>query len=239
MEIKDYGIIISSEDFRENDKLVKIYTKDNGLIISYAFGAKKSKKRFGGNLVPFNLSSFHLKRHKDYITIEEVRVIKYFPEITKSIINIKILFNVSALLCSQRGHWDTNLFKLLYFLLTNLNDAKEDNDRIKIYLIFCFYLLKKEGIINAQKICYICKDKKILFIASDNNSIYFKCPSCANEKELLVKIDGFFLEFFIQALNPTRTFLEQKFKKDALLKILSIIDPFLKRYFNVDIELLF
>lgn len=236
MELKDYGIIISTIDFKENDKIVQIYTKSNGLISAYAFGAKKSKKRFGGNLIPFNLSHFQFKKNKDYFSIEEVTVIKYFPEITKNILNIKILFNVSSLLNSQKGHWELNIFKLLYFLLINLNDAKEDADRLKLYIIFCLYILKKEGVIHNRKECVSCNSKNITYLASDDNSIYFKCNRCKNDLEILTKVDKSFLDFFTQALSPQRSFLEQKFDKNFLIGVQKSLTPFLKRYFNINIE---
>ncbi len=235
MELKDYGIIVSSSDFRENDKILKIYTKTNGLLKVYAFGAKISKKRFVGNLVPFNLLNLRLKKSKDYITLEEVGVVKYFSQLTQNIINIKILFNISSLLTTERGHCETNIFKLLYFLLSNLNESKEDSERFKLYIIFCIYLLKKEGVINSAKECYRCKGRNIFFLASDDNSIYFKCQNCVTDREIISQLDKEFLSFIIQALNPKRPFIEQKFNKDFLFKIIQTIQPFLKRYFNVDI----
>lgn len=236
MEIKDYGIIISSIDFKENDKILKIYTKSNGLITAYAFGAKKSKKRFGGNLIPFNLSHFHFKRNKDYFSVQEVSVIRYFSEITKSILNIKILFNVSTILDSQKGHWDFDIFKLLYFLLSNLNNAREDADRLKFYIIFCLYILKKEGVINSKRECFFCNSKDITYLASDSNSIYLKCRQCINNEEISVTVDKDFISFYFKAMNPNKVFLQQNFSYKLLLEYLNKITLLFENYLGVNLE---
>lgn len=238
MEIRDYGIIIRTSDFRENDKTLEIYTKKNGLLKAYAFGAKRSKKRFGGNLIPYNILYLYLKKHRDYLTLEEVNVIKYFPNLSKNLLNLKILFNVSALLSSQKGHSDEGIFKLIYFLLFYLDKSREDEERLKFYLLFCVYMLKKEGIIDKNYHCHSCGSRTLSHIVSDDNSIYFKCPSCINEKEVFSEVDKEFLDFFIQSLNPQKSFLSINFNKNLLKKIENTILPILIKYFNVSLELL-
>ncbi len=58
--IKDYGVILRTLNYGELDKLVYIFLQNHGIVKAIAYGAKKSKKRFGGNLEPYNLLFFNI-----------------------------------------------------------------------------------------------------------------------------------------------------------------------------------
>jgi len=48
----DQAIIISGRDYRENDRLVRLFTLEHGSLTALARGAKRSLKRFCGTLEP-------------------------------------------------------------------------------------------------------------------------------------------------------------------------------------------
>lgn len=58
------AIVLKSVDYRENDRLVTLFTLEHGRIAGVARGAKRSRRRFGGALELFTLLHIHLKlRH--------------------------------------------------------------------------------------------------------------------------------------------------------------------------------
>jgi DNA repair protein RecO (recombination protein O) len=50
--IQDQAIIISGRDYRESDRLLRVFTLDHGPLTALARGAKRSLKRFCGTLEP-------------------------------------------------------------------------------------------------------------------------------------------------------------------------------------------
>ncbi len=50
----DQAIIISGRDYRESDRLLRLFTLEHGPLTALARGAKRSCKRFGGALEPFS-----------------------------------------------------------------------------------------------------------------------------------------------------------------------------------------
>ena len=52
--LKCNGVVIKTQDYRENDKLVWLYTDNLGKITMIAKGAKKSKSKFFANTIAKN-----------------------------------------------------------------------------------------------------------------------------------------------------------------------------------------
>lgn len=52
--LSDSAIIISARDYRETDRLVRLFTLHHGPLTALARGAKRSVKRFSGALQPFS-----------------------------------------------------------------------------------------------------------------------------------------------------------------------------------------
>jgi DNA repair protein RecO (recombination protein O) len=50
----DQAIVISGRDYRESDRLLRLFTLEHGPLTALARGAKRSSKRFGGALEPFS-----------------------------------------------------------------------------------------------------------------------------------------------------------------------------------------
>ncbi len=237
MYIQDYGIILRCSDFRENDVIAQIYSRKHGIVSACAFGAKKSRKRFCGNLLPYQLLFLRMKSRKELFNIEEINVVRYFPNITKNLTTLKLLLNISNLLLAQRGHGEESLFKLLYFLIFKLNSSNVLEEQIKLYLFFCLYFLKKDGVLIIKKKCVQCNSASPDHMATDNNVIYFKCSACLTSREIYSKIDKDFIEFFNWSVKPEKTFFERSFSLDILKNIENTTLPIIKAYFHIPLEL--
>ena len=66
---QDQAIIISCRDYRENDRLVRLFTLEHGPLTALARGAKRSIKRFGGALEPFSRLEVTLTIHEQGLSI--------------------------------------------------------------------------------------------------------------------------------------------------------------------------
>ena len=44
--VKSYGVVIKTQDYKENDKLVWLYTSEHGKVSTIARGAKRSRSKF-------------------------------------------------------------------------------------------------------------------------------------------------------------------------------------------------
>lgn len=62
MELKTAGFVLKKQNFGEADRILKIFSKDFGMISALAKGVKKTKSRKSGALEIFNESNFRLHR---------------------------------------------------------------------------------------------------------------------------------------------------------------------------------
>lgn len=63
-ELKDYGLILRSREYREADRLVTLLTRSNGLVTGVARGVRKVQSKLAAQVEPLTLGlyQFHLGR---------------------------------------------------------------------------------------------------------------------------------------------------------------------------------
>lgn len=81
------AIVLQASDFQESDRLVTFFTRHFGKVRGIAKGAKKSKKRFGGNLELFSHVDlrFFEKRTLDLVRIEGADFVQPFDRIRSNL----------------------------------------------------------------------------------------------------------------------------------------------------------
>lgn len=228
--IKDEGIILNVKDFRENDKKVDIILANDGIISAVAFGAKKSRKRFGGNLDPYNLADFEILSTKKGFYLKEVSIKKIFTNIKQNIQTLLILFNITKLLTSKPFNINKNIYNALLKLLIKLEDEK--NDMTRYYLSFLIYFLKKEGLFSSTN-CYICNSRDVHHLIFDQDSLLFVCKKCSNSKDNLTDEE---IDFLKTCLNGDKRFKNKHYDISTLLKIELLLIGYINRHFYIILD---
>ena len=73
MDETQRALILKIGQFREADLWIRILTPQHGILTTFAFGGKKSRRRFCGCLDPLNEILVHIKSNRDgsYLTLTE------------------------------------------------------------------------------------------------------------------------------------------------------------------------
>lgn len=230
--IKDEGIILSARNFRENDKILDIFLANNGIISAVAFGAKKSKKRFGGNIDPYNLATFEIQKGKKGYYLKEVAVKKIFTNIKQEISTITILFNISKLILAKQLNINQSIYRALQKLLIRMEDEKKEIE--KFYLFFLIYFLRKEGIFSDLR-CLKCNTYDVNHLAYDNDSLVFLCNKCCY-LNLAYSLTEEQIDFLRACLNADKLFKDKIYLKTTYVKIEQLLIDYIKKNFNVILE---
>lgn len=77
---KTKGIILKTQDYKENDKIIWIFTEKIGKITCIARGAKKNKSKFLSSTLPFCFAEFIVYKGKSMYLINEIQIIHSFGE---------------------------------------------------------------------------------------------------------------------------------------------------------------
>lgn len=136
-QLKTYCIVLKSSVIREIDKSVVLFSPDIGIFNVVAFGACKSKNRFGGKLEPFSIIYTDLTiktigTENEY-RFKEIHLHEFFENLTSSFQTVMTAqFFCEILLKNNTAGEDRKLFALLYQALKSLNTAPDKSSRIII-----------------------------------------------------------------------------------------------------------
>lgn len=158
-QIATYCIILNSKIVREIDKLLTLFSPDIGIFHVTAYGACKSKNRFGGKLEPLSVISSELSvkiagLETEY-AFKEVTLHDYFENLTCSYDTIMTAQSFcEILLKNNTAGEDRKLFALLYQSLKALNENTRLTSRI--FINFLIRYLAYTGFIAPIAECGGC-----------------------------------------------------------------------------------
>ena len=121
------GIVIKRSNYSESDRIVTIFTKQNGKIKVKATGVRKIASRRSGHIELLNYCIFGLYQGKSMPTLTEVESKESFPLLKKDLKRIGLAYHVCELidgLCAENQE-NVDVFMLLGRTLRKL--SKEDN----------------------------------------------------------------------------------------------------------------
>lgn len=86
MEFSEQVMVLRVGTFREADCWVRFFSPTHGLLTGFAFGGRRSRRRFSGCLNPLSLVHFRVSRGKrEYHCLEEGSLINAFPNLKRDL----------------------------------------------------------------------------------------------------------------------------------------------------------
>ncbi len=157
---KAKGLIIKSYRLGETDKIIKIFTPDDGLISAVAKGAFNIKSKFSGRLELYNIVDGEFSLGKNLDIISQAEVLEIFENISNDFLKFNYLQLISELILKTQTERvpSYNLFKLTYLIIKRINDI-EYGDELPLQVLIIFYMinfLKITGHAPMLESCTVC-----------------------------------------------------------------------------------
>lgn len=195
---KTKAIILKSYKLGESDKIIKMFSRKDGVISAVAKGSRKIKSKFGGRLELFNFVDLELARGKNLDIITSAEILKNFKNIPLDFNKFILGELISEIILKTQlkdEEISSFLFKLIYVCFSEI-DSMTAGDIDAIKKIACFFGAKFLKITGFKPILENCSRCGIDINASDffaKGNILFSikdggivCRSCAaNSKESL------------------------------------------------------
>ena len=213
MKIEDIGFITYAKQYEENSLLIKVLSKENGLISGYVRHTSKNKLDFQlGNLVKFNWSAKNINQ----LGSLKINVLRsYLSVLINNKFYLHIFDNISSLINNllYERYLENDLFviieKIFLLMINNVDEMRI----VKEYLIFENTILNIVGTgIIFDNLC----DFDDLFYISPKTGLAVSKTKGEPYKEKLF-------------LFP-KIFKDDNFTKDDINDCFYLIDFFLKRY---------
>lgn len=176
------GLVTKSINIGDNNKLISILTKTQGVIYAFINNCKKiNSKNLAGTEI-FSYCNFIIFKNKEKYCVNEIQVIKQFPEIRQDINRLSLgcyfleLFN--ELVCENQPSED--YLRLLLNSLYVLDKNKKDIIIIKS--VTELRVVSIAGYLPNLVCCSKCKsleNKKNFFLFSMSGEL--ECSSCASK----------------------------------------------------------
>lgn len=200
------AVIIKTQDFKENDKLVWFYTEKLGKITAIVRGAKKSKSKFLALTLPLCYGEYMVYKGKNLYTLQEGKILNSFQGLLDNLHKLtysSYLCELIDIACTDNDI-NVQLFRNLVTTLYLLN-----TDALNYELLiraFELKLLKSTGYNLSLDNCSICR-KKISSANYISLSYYGGvCEECPKEHGLFISKGAYNALRFLMNLNVDKLY---------------------------------
>ncbi len=178
---KSEGLVLRVRPYAESDKMVTLFTLQEGKITAMARGARKTKSKLAAVVDMFIRSEYLLFRGRNMATVQQVSLLESFPQIRQ---DISLYFYV-LYLCEllervlEENHAVPEIYKLTLETLYALNEGI--GDPALVVCAFKLILLKELGYCPVLEECLNCGTRQTLdhFSVSMGGVL---CPVCSQSK---------------------------------------------------------
>ena len=178
------AVVIKTKEFKENDKLVWLYTEKLGKITTIAKGSKKSKSKLLSLTLPLCYGEYVLFKGNSLYNLQEGKIINSFQGLLENLDKLTYSSYICELIdiCLEDGEVNLELFKDFITCMYLLN-----TDALNYELLlrsFELKLLKATGYGLNLENCIVC-NKKISVANYISLSQYGGvCDNCPKEHGL-------------------------------------------------------
>lgn len=138
------GIVLARRSFGEGDRIISVYTKNQGRVSLIAKGVRKPKSRKRGHVEVFNKIIFHGVSGKGIDIMTEVEVVDDYGEFRKNLKKVSLAYYFMEVLGKTTHENESN--KKLYDILSDyLNDLKSSKKLKDLRLSFVKEVLVASG----------------------------------------------------------------------------------------------
>lgn len=204
------ALTLRTYPYAEADKIAVFLTRDFGQVRGIAYGAKKSRSRFGSSLEPLThvRMTFQRKEHQELSVIQNCEIIRAFPAYQLRLeVNLHFGYFAELLLEFAREEQESDhLFRLALAVL----EVSQQVDIQWLARYFELWLLKLEGILPQL-------DKRLPSELAEKTRLLLKLhPSqlvnvdlSPPEVKTLETLSGELIEYHLEKKLKTRKMLQE------------------------------
>ena len=194
------GIVLSSYDYKEKDKLVEVFSLEMGKITAVLKSCKAPNAKLKFAFQPFCFAEFSVVHLGKFYQIVDAKLIDSFFELTKDL-NTYYLSNLVLELASVSVEFEEQTPELFLLLVNTLKRICYDElPADLVTLKYCEDIMKNLGYQISFSICSNCGLPYYgkTFLNLDSGA--FVCSSCKNESGIQISNQAFSL---VKILNNT------------------------------------
>lgn len=189
--IKTEGIVISEQNYSESSKILKIFTKDYGLISVLSKGCRKLKSNLKEASTNLIYANFDISYKTDGLsTLIGADIIKIFKNIIMNYHDLAkkmyafIIVDLTSQVINQKQIEEEEVKEIYEILISSITKIDEGVNPSAILDIVMLKYLKFLGVLPSLDACSSCGSKNNI-ITIDARSFGFICSDCYTNETIV------------------------------------------------------
>lgn len=230
------AINLKSYNLSESDKIILMYSKENGLIKGVAKGCKKLKSKLGARMDLLVANQLMLYKGKNLDTICEAKSINTFKNNRQDIDKLLYSTYVSEIVTNfgiENDPSSEEIYDLLYKTLDKIANAKEKKEVLIGVIKFQLKFMEIAGFGVELDTCLCCREQIL------NENMYFSskmggvvCKECNEHLGINTKMHSKIRNFLLAMLQFDFNY-ESDYDRKATEKVCTVCCDLLQEYVQI------
>lgn len=233
------AINLKSYNLNDADKIILMYSKENGLIKGVAKGIKKPKSKLGARMDLLVANTLQLLKGRSMDTILQAQTVNNFKKTREDFDKLMLSSYISELVVNFGEGSESaskDIYDLLYKALNRVSDAKDKKDALIATIKFQLKLLLIMGFCVELDTCLCCRERVLeeeMYFSSIMGGIV--CKECNETLGIKLKMHHKIRDF-LQAMLQFDFNYESEYDQKATEKVCQIcfnlLDEYIKTHTN-------
>ncbi|MDD3435876.1 MAG: DNA repair protein RecO [Candidatus Gastranaerophilales bacterium] len=227
------AINLKSYNLSEADKIVVMYSKENGLIKGVAKGCKKPKSKLGARMDLLVANQLMMYKGKNLDTICEAKSLNTFKNSRQDMSKLLNSMYVSEIVNNfgvENDPCSSEIYDLLYKTLEKISNAKEDKEILIAVIKFQLKFMQIAGFGVELDMCLCCREQILgenMYFSSKMGGVI--CEECNKHLGIKTKLHHKLRDFLLAMLQFDFNY-ESDYDRKATEKVCSVCCDLLKEY---------
>ena len=233
------AINLKSYNLNDADKIIVMYSKENGLIKGVAKGIKKPKSKLGARMDLLVANTLQLLKGRSMDTIIQAQTVNNFKKTREDFDKLMYSSYISELVMNFGEGSEAaskEIYDLLYKALNRISDAEEKKDALIAVIKFQLKLLLIMGFCVELDTCLCCRERVLdeeMYFSSKMGGIV--CIECIEHLGVNLKMHHKIRDF-LEAMLQFDFDYESDYDKKATEKVcqvcFNLLDDYIKTHTN-------
>lgn len=230
------AINLKAYNLNDADKIIVMYSKENGLIKGVAKGIKKPKSKLGARMDLLVANSLQLIKGRSMDTIIQAHTLNHFRKTREDINKLMLSSYVSEVVMNFGEGSESaskEIYNLLYKALSKISESDNKKDMLIAAIKFQLKILLIMGFCVELDTCLCCReqvlDEDMYFSASMGGII---CKECNEHLGVKLKMHHKIRDF-LQAMLQFDFDFESDYDKKATEKVCQVCFDLLDEYIKI------
>ena len=233
------AINLKSYNLNDADKIIVMYSKDNGLIRSVAKGIKKPKSKLGARMDLLVANTVQLLKGKNMDTVMQAQTLNHFKKTREDFDKLMLSSYISEVTMNfgegSEGA-SKEIYEILYKALNKISNSDNKKDMLIATIKFQLKILLIMGFCVELDTCLCCREQVLdeeMYFSSKMGGII--CKECNETFGIKLKMHHKIRDF-LQAMLQFDFDYESDYDKKATEKVcqvcFNLLDNYIKTHTN-------